>query len=72
MGRSPRARAEHLGGTRIRYYFPCGHYQTIDHGKGPVAKRIGEAGCRFIVKTWERGGVTADCPTCERKRKGAA
>lgn len=64
-----RATAEYLGGTKIRFHFPCGHSQTKDYSKGPVAKRMGEAGCRFMVKYWSTGGVTAECPRCKRNSR---
>jgi hypothetical protein len=58
-----RARAEYMGGTKIRLTWPCGTKRTKDYSKGPVAKRVGEWGCKFYANYWNRsGGVTAPCP----------
>lgn len=61
---SARAWAEYLGGTRIKYSWPCGASEIKDHGKGPISKRMGAVGCAMMAKRWakERGGVIALCP----------
>ncbi len=72
---SNRAHAEHIGGTKIRYTWPCGTKRTRDHSKGPVHKRFGEWACQFYVNYWNNsGGVNAPCPkhgrwadSCPRK-----
>lgn len=52
-----------VSGAKIRYTWPCGTYRTKDHSLGPVAKRFGPDGARFLVGYWNRGGgVTVDCP----------
>jgi hypothetical protein len=57
-----RAQAEHLGGTRVRFSWPCGTTRTKDYSKGPVAKRItSEFGVQFLSRYW-RDGITAACP----------
>jgi hypothetical protein len=61
-----RSRAEHLGGTRVKFHHPCGHTSVKDYGKGPVPKRMGEDGVKFLVGYWSKGGsgVHAPCPKC--------
>jgi hypothetical protein len=66
-----RATAEHLGGTRVRFTFPCGHSRIDDFSKGPVAKRVGELGVRVLVRHWQAGGVTYPCPKCFPTRPSA-
>ncbi len=57
-----RARAKHAGGTRIRFVWPCGKYRTVDYSKKPVTKRLGEEGCRLMVRMWRSTGTTVSCP----------
>lgn len=66
-----RAYAEYLGGTKIKFYYDCGHMSVKDYSKGPVSKRVGEIGCKMMTSWWskEKGGVTAPCPTCEREKR---
>lgn len=64
--RDGRSRAEHLGGTRVRFRHPCGHSSTKDYGKGPVTKRMRETGVRLMIRWWSKGGVIAPCPRCKR------
>jgi hypothetical protein len=63
-----RGRAEYLGGTRVRFVWPCGHTETRDYSKGPIPKRVGATGVRFLTKYWSSGGVTLPrCKRCQRK-----
>jgi hypothetical protein len=64
-----RGTAEYVGGTSIRYTWPCGHTQTQDHSKGPVTKRFGAWACQFYVRYWAgSGGVNLPlCKRCARK-----
>ena len=64
-----RGTAEHLGGARIRYTWPCGHSETKDHRKGPVATRFGEGAAKFYVKYWAGSGgvILPDCKRCAKK-----
>lgn len=62
-----RGKAEHLGGTKVRYTWPCGHTQVRDHSKGPVPKRIGELGLRFLTRYWNNSGV--NLPLCKKCNK---
>ena len=59
--------AEHLGGTRMKFHYPCGHSSVKDYSKGPVTRRMGEVGVRLMCRWWskEKGGVTAPCPKCD-------
>lgn len=65
-----RGTAEYLGGTRIRFTWPCGHKRTQDYSKGRVSRRMGESGCRWMASWWsaEKGGVIlGPCPRgCSR------
>lgn len=66
----PRASAEYLDGSRIRFTWPCGHRRTVDFSKRPLAKRMGPEGSRLMARWWSGagGGVNAGpCPTCVRK-----
>lgn len=60
-----RAYAEWLGGTRMRFFYPCGHTSTKDYAKGPVSKRMGSIGTKMMASWWskDKGGVSgAHCP----------
>lgn len=61
---SARAWAEYLGGTRIRYHWPCGATRIKDHSKGKLSKRMGPVGCELMARHWakDRGGVIVPCP----------
>jgi hypothetical protein len=61
-----RGSAEYLGGTRVRFTWPCGHTETKDFSTGPVTKRIGAGGVRFLSRYWgkDQGGV--NLPPCRR------
>ena len=63
-GTRVRAYAEHLGGTVVRFHYPCGHTSTKDYSKGPVVKRMGTLGVKMMASWWSqaKGGVTANCP----------
>lgn len=65
-----RAKAEWLGGTRFRFHWPCGATRTKDYGKGPVAKRMGEAGCEIMNRMWRSSGTSGLCPKCKRRSCG--
>lgn len=67
MIKTPRATAEHLGSTRVKFTFPCGHTKVEDFGTGPVAKRWGESGTRLMVKWWQSAGVTYECARCAQR-----
>ena len=60
-----RARAEHVGGTVVRYTCPRGHEWREDMGRKslPVPKRLSESGVRWLAKWW-KDGVTIKCPKC--------
>jgi hypothetical protein len=69
-----RCSAEYLGGTKVRYTFPCcDHMITKDHSKGPVIKRWTEDTAKFYTRYWglvhHHGGHTGGvgcgaCPKC--------
>jgi hypothetical protein len=64
---------EHIGGTKVRFTWSCGHYRTEDLALRPLAKRIPtEAGVRFLVGWWSRNDGVHDsndpCPTCKNRR----
>jgi hypothetical protein len=67
---SKRCYAEYLDGLRVRFFYPCGHYETIDYAKKPVPKRPGQTALKMLARFWskENGGVTAKCKTCAKKR----
>jgi hypothetical protein len=61
-----------VDGTRIT--FQCArarHRYTVDYGKKPVAKRLGEHGAKMMAAWWsrEKGGCVGACPRCERLAK---
>jgi len=61
--------AVYLGGCRVRFEWPCGHYRTEDLSGShrPLARRIpSEEGVRFMVKRWAAGVYLGKCPTCHR------
>ncbi len=63
-----KADATYLGGTRFKFtYRKCGHTETKDYSKGPVARRMSEGGCKLMASWWSRGGVLAVCRKCERQ-----
>ena len=62
---------EYLGGTKIRFTCPRGHRKTHDYSKGPVAKRMGEFGCEFMAKSWQRNRVVYRCLKCEKEDQAA-
>ena len=66
-----RGTAEYLGGTRVRFTWPCGHTQTQDFSKGPVHRRMSEFGCRFLTKYWQgtQGVNLSPCKRCARATK---
>jgi len=66
-----RGTAEYLGGTLVRYTWPCGHTQTQDHSKGPVHKRLSAFGCKFLAKYWagSQGVILPACRTCAKKTR---
>jgi hypothetical protein len=67
-GTSPRAYAKHLGGTLMKFFYPCGYSNVRDYSKGKVSKRLQEGGCKMMGSWWskEKGGVIAECPRCRR------
>lgn len=77
-GTIPRAHAEHLGGTKMRFFYPCGYSSVRDYSKGKVSKRMQESACKMMSSWWSKGkgGVTAECPRCRRaalnENKGVA
>ena len=71
---SGRQYAVSLVGTIIT--FECekaGHNYKIDYSKKPLARRMGEMGCRLMFRWWskEAGGCIGECPKCERAAKPA-
>jgi hypothetical protein len=69
-GKTGRAWAEYLGGTRYRLTWPCGHTRTVDQKEEPFPKNtVGPEGVARMANYWrkENGGVDAGaCPTCAR------
>lgn len=64
-----RGHAEHLGGTRVRFFCPHGHSQTEDMGRKslPISKRLSENAVRLVVRHWQPGtGVTFVCKACTK------
>jgi hypothetical protein len=61
-----RGTAEYLGGTRVRFTWACGHTETKDFSKGPITKRVGEAGCKFLARYWSRSGGGVNLKPCRR------
>lgn len=60
--------AEYLGGTRVRFIWPCGHSRAKDYSKGPIVQRMGIGGVRFLSRYWgkQHGGVyLKPCPRCK-------
>ena len=66
-----RGTAEYLGGTRVRFTWPCGHTQVKDFNTGPIPKRIGSAGCKFLARYWSHSGGGVNLPRCPRCRDAA-
>lgn len=72
---STRAWAEHLGGTKVRFHWPCGHVRTKDYGKGPIARRVPEFWLRRVCRVggyWSigQGGVHVGlCETCSKRER---
>ena len=66
-----RGRAEHIGGARICYTWPCGHTEIKDHSKGPAPKRFGEWAARFYVRYWSGSGgvILPPCRRCARNAR---
>jgi hypothetical protein len=79
MSRRKRTRAdvwgkgEYLGGTRVKYIWPCGHFRTEDLARKslPVYKRIPTAeGVRITARNWSEGMYLEQCPTCKGSDHG--
>jgi hypothetical protein len=68
-GHTERHYAVALDGTRMTYECRAGHRYVVDHGRGPVARRLPEWWLRRMLSYWgrENGGVA--CPPCRRCRK---
>lgn len=47
------------------------HTYKIDFSKKPLARRMGESGCRLMASWWSRakGGCIGECPKCLRAEK---
>lgn len=71
--RHVRGWAEYLGGTRVRFHFnDCSHTVIKDYSKGPVSRRMGEAGTKLMASWWtkEKNGVSIPpCARCSREPK---
>ena len=65
-----RGNAEYLGGTRVRFTWPCGHTQTQDFSKGPMTKRMGASACRFMSHWWSKSSGGVYLKPCRRCSKG--
>lgn len=57
-------------GTTIT--FECdrrGHTYKINFGTKPLARRMGEEGCRMMGRWWsrDRGGCIGECPKCTKE-----
>ncbi len=63
MLKQSKVRAEHRGGTKIRFVWACGTKRTKDYSKGRVSQRMGEQGVRMMVRYW-RGGLTTTGNPC--------
>ena len=70
-----RCSAEHLGGTLVRFTFPCCDHMVVkDFAKGgPVTQRWTDANAKFYTRYWglvfhhggDNGGVGCGaCPKC--------
>jgi hypothetical protein len=64
---SGRQYAVALTGTTIT--FECDkakHSYKINFGTKPLARRMGEEGCRMMLRWWgrDRGGCIGECPKC--------
>jgi hypothetical protein len=57
-------KVEHLGGTRVKFIFPCGHADIKDFSKGKLSQRMGEAGVRLMIPYWN-DRITATCRKCK-------
>ena len=57
---------EHRGGTKIRFTCPEGHRKTVDYSKVRRMQRMGEFGCRFMVRYW-KDRMSYDCKRCDKK-----
>lgn len=62
--------AEYVDGSRIRFFYPCGHVEVRDYSRGIVTKRMSEWAARRMASWWsrEKGGVHAPCPKCATRR----
>lgn len=64
----PRARGEYLGGSDVKYTWPCGHWrrETVLNGApGPRGKKPMEPNMvRFLARYWHQGVQVGPCPTC--------
>ena len=74
----PRAKGEYLGGSRVRYTWPCGHSRSETLMVGPkgrgsrgLRKPMSPAMAAKLASYW--GGVSGvqagRCPTCRRKSR---
>lgn len=69
-----RASAVYLGGSSVRYVYPCGHYRTETlkvpapgGGKQPMSPAM----VKKLATYWRQGqGVNVpECPTCAREAR---
>lgn len=72
--RTVRARAEYLGGSRVKYVYPCGHYRTetlTQGGPGPRGREpMMPAMVKKLARYWGDGVNVKPCTTCARKQRG--
>jgi hypothetical protein len=57
-------RVEYLGGTQVKFIFPCGHSSIIDYSTGPVSRRISETAVKMLIPYWN-DRVSATCKKCK-------
>ena len=72
-----RVHVEHLGGSRVRYHWPCGHTKEeelrVGPTRGPGAKRlqkpIGHDMCAKLCHYWNASGgvIVPICSKCHTR-----
>lgn len=72
VGGFVRAYAEYVGGSKIRYHYPCGHFRTETLMTGPRGRRVPMSPemTKWHAHYWrkENNGVAVPpCSTCAAK-----
>lgn len=65
--------AEYLGRERVRYLWPCGHEEVVDHSRIPPHGETEPANhirARWIGFAWGQNPLMPahDCPKCAKRR----